>query len=108
MDTFQLPKPGLKPLTSEEEHESQPSSSNNLSSIQKYKYSEKSTQKTQNANMSIDNLPKSNDAFSWDIYKNPSGYTSKSEKPKDLFSMLNNEVKVKTKTAIFQELNLFI
>lgn len=97
---IQLPQPGLKPLASEdcEVIDSLKCDTSSSSSAGKYKLSEKLLKNSQSTSLS--NLPNSNEAFSWDIYKAPTGYNAPKDKPTDLFSGLSKDVKVWQKQSI--------
>ena len=89
----QLPQPGLKPL----DYKTEPSDSKSefaaaASSAPKYKLSEESQKKIKQE-MSWDKVPKANEAFCMDMYKN-SAAPAMANKKVDLFSGLNKTVKV--------------
>lgn len=92
---LQLPQPGLKPLCIKDEpDDSNSGMSGTTSSGPKYKLSAESQRKLKEepAN-SWDKVPKANEAFCMDIYKH-SAAPSKANKKVDLFSGLNQTVKV--------------
>lgn len=89
----QLPLPGLKPLECKsEQNDTKSGFASMASSAPKYKFSEESQKKIKQE-MSWDKVPKANEAFSMDIYKNVAA-PAMANKKVDLFSGLNKTVKV--------------
>lgn len=84
----------MKPLCSDDtRNESKSIFSSSTSSGSKYKLSEESQKKIKDSEKSGNQVPKANEAFCMDMYKN-STVTSLSTKKVDLFSGLNQTVKV--------------
>lgn len=88
-----MPQPHLKPLTSEDKPREIKSEFFSSGASEKYKPSAESHKKIKDWEMSLNRVPKANEAFCLDMYKHTAG-PSMPEKKHDLFSGLNQTVKV--------------
>lgn len=106
MRSLQLPQPGLKPLSIKDEpNESKSGLTNMNASAPKLKLSADSQKKIKETDINWNQVPKANEAFCLDMYKN-SAAPSMAGKKGDLFSGLNQTVKVNTKQKL-KKVNLF-
>lgn len=65
--------------------------------LAKYKFSQNTLKKIEHNHLG--DVKKANDSFSWDMYKQPAGYVAPTEKSTNLFSRLNDTVKVREKSV---------